>query len=227
MLQAIKIFVLLQVERWQSGRMRRSWKPLRVTPPGVRIPPFPQKTTKMQDSLSWILFFMDFWQCKWFCDCRKSIKITSIACDACALVVFESRKAREHELERVIPLHSFSSSLLERGIAAIKKGDYIQVVHNDSRNSLFACAKNWDWKKLSEIYQKYCVRRFISGQFLDISFSPNVLHCKTRVCLDNTYIVSFFLGCMLVLGRAWELVPPVPPAYIYRRGGRWGQGYVL
>ena len=31
-----------KLERWQSGRMRRSWKPLRVTPPGVRIPLSPQ-----------------------------------------------------------------------------------------------------------------------------------------------------------------------------------------
>ena len=29
------------LERWQSGRLRRSWKPLKVTLPGVRIPPSP------------------------------------------------------------------------------------------------------------------------------------------------------------------------------------------
>ena len=51
MLQAIKIFVLLQVERWQSGRMRRSWKPLRVTPPGVRIPLSPQKSERRWKSV--------------------------------------------------------------------------------------------------------------------------------------------------------------------------------
>ncbi len=30
--------VIFAPERWQSGRMRRSWKPLRWKPPGVRIP---------------------------------------------------------------------------------------------------------------------------------------------------------------------------------------------
>ena len=30
------------LERWQSGRLRRSWKPLNCEVPGVRIPPSPQ-----------------------------------------------------------------------------------------------------------------------------------------------------------------------------------------
>ena len=30
------------LERWQSGRLRRSWKPLSCEAPGVRIPPSPQ-----------------------------------------------------------------------------------------------------------------------------------------------------------------------------------------
>ena len=42
--------LILRPERWQSGRMRRSWKPLTVTGPGVRIPLSPpvsiQKDTK-------------------------------------------------------------------------------------------------------------------------------------------------------------------------------------
>ena len=32
---------MFQQERWQSGRMRRSWKPLTCEGPGVRIPLFP------------------------------------------------------------------------------------------------------------------------------------------------------------------------------------------
>ena len=36
---------LYKLEKWQSGRMRQSWKLLRVTPPGVRIPLSPQKET--------------------------------------------------------------------------------------------------------------------------------------------------------------------------------------
>ena len=32
-----------RMERWQSGRMRRSWKPLTCEGPGVRIPLFPLK----------------------------------------------------------------------------------------------------------------------------------------------------------------------------------------
>ena len=33
--------LLLPPESWQSGRLRQSWKLLRVTPPGVRIPNSP------------------------------------------------------------------------------------------------------------------------------------------------------------------------------------------
>ena len=35
------VFLQPLKERWQSGRMRRSWKPLTFTGPGVRIPPSP------------------------------------------------------------------------------------------------------------------------------------------------------------------------------------------
>ena len=39
----------VQKERWQSGRLRRSWKPLSCEAPGVRIPPSPQDQTKQED----------------------------------------------------------------------------------------------------------------------------------------------------------------------------------
>lgn len=35
------------LERWQSGRLRRSWKPLYCEVPGVRIPVSPQQTLKI------------------------------------------------------------------------------------------------------------------------------------------------------------------------------------
>ena len=37
-----KIVSTFAAERWQSGRLRRSWKPLNWEVPGVRIPLFPQ-----------------------------------------------------------------------------------------------------------------------------------------------------------------------------------------
>ena len=46
-LQNRKKVVPLRLERWQSGRMRRSWKPLICEGPGVRIPLFPLKQTAM------------------------------------------------------------------------------------------------------------------------------------------------------------------------------------
>ena len=45
-------------ERWQSGRLRRSWKPLSWEAPGVRIPLSPQK--KERSSVKELLFF--FWE---------------------------------------------------------------------------------------------------------------------------------------------------------------------
>lgn len=56
-------------ERWQSGRLWRSRKPLRVTPPGVRIPPSPLVTLKISNLTNkypkkypkwafWVLFFI-------------------------------------------------------------------------------------------------------------------------------------------------------------------------
>ena len=38
--------IILHPERWQSGRLRRSWKPLTVTGPGVRIPLSPPPPTE-------------------------------------------------------------------------------------------------------------------------------------------------------------------------------------
>ena len=43
-------------ERWQSGRMRRSWKPLTVTGPGVRIPLSPPDKIKTHE-FSWVFCF--------------------------------------------------------------------------------------------------------------------------------------------------------------------------
>ena len=37
-----KMIYFCPLERWQSGRLRRSWKPLSCEAPGVRIPPSPQ-----------------------------------------------------------------------------------------------------------------------------------------------------------------------------------------
>ena len=37
-----KMLYFCPLERWQSGRLRRSWKPLSCEAPGVRIPPSPQ-----------------------------------------------------------------------------------------------------------------------------------------------------------------------------------------
>ena len=53
-LQNRKKVVPLRLERWQSGRMRRSWKPLICEGPGVRIPLFPpQRAVKKS-----LLFFL-------------------------------------------------------------------------------------------------------------------------------------------------------------------------
>ena len=38
------VYFCTHLERWQSGRLRRSWKPLTVTGPGVRIPLSPPDT---------------------------------------------------------------------------------------------------------------------------------------------------------------------------------------
>ena len=48
------------LESWQSGRMRRSWKPLILTGPGVRIPHSPQNTIKNRVKLTWTRFFIVF-----------------------------------------------------------------------------------------------------------------------------------------------------------------------
>ena len=45
-------------ESWQSGRMRQSWKLLRVTPPGVRIPYSPQKETH-NESCGFFVFWSE------------------------------------------------------------------------------------------------------------------------------------------------------------------------
>ena len=51
----------LSPERWQSGRLRRSWKPLTVKGPGVRIPLSPLSTvrncSKVCKSLIYTLFY--------------------------------------------------------------------------------------------------------------------------------------------------------------------------
>ena len=44
-------------EGWQSGRLRRSWKPLRVTPPGVRIPLLPLRKPDYQ---AFVVYAPDF-----------------------------------------------------------------------------------------------------------------------------------------------------------------------
>lgn len=45
------------LERWQSGRSRRSWKPLNRKVPGVRIPHFPPgRETGCKSSLQPVLF---------------------------------------------------------------------------------------------------------------------------------------------------------------------------
>ena len=63
-----RIFVILIVapifapERWQSGRMRRSWKPLTVTGPGVRIPLSPLSPTNV-NALVGFAFWAFFHRC--------------------------------------------------------------------------------------------------------------------------------------------------------------------
>ena len=42
------VFYQKQKERWQSGRLRRSWKPLSWEAPGVRIPLSPPKNKGVQ-----------------------------------------------------------------------------------------------------------------------------------------------------------------------------------
>ena len=42
---AFREYLMRHLEKWQSGRMRQSWKLLTVTGPGVRIPLSPQKET--------------------------------------------------------------------------------------------------------------------------------------------------------------------------------------
>ena len=46
------------LERWQSGRMRRSWKPLILTGPGVRIPLSPQNTENQHQACLSADFFV-------------------------------------------------------------------------------------------------------------------------------------------------------------------------
>ena len=47
--------LLLCPERWQSGRLRRSWKPLSCEAPGVRIPPSPPKERYwLENDICWI-----------------------------------------------------------------------------------------------------------------------------------------------------------------------------
>lgn len=56
-------------ERWQSGRMRRSWKPLTVKGPGVRIPLSPLKGLSMINTWA---FFMP-WPMPYYTYILKSL----------------------------------------------------------------------------------------------------------------------------------------------------------
>ena len=67
-LQKIYIFA---AERWQSGLLRRSWKPLRVIPPGVRIPISPpnKKGKAASCSFFYLMKLMD----KFYLKCWNEI----------------------------------------------------------------------------------------------------------------------------------------------------------
>ena len=49
------------LERWQSGRLRRSWKPLTVTGPGVRIPLSLQDMMSKHSKTPFKRFKRGFW----------------------------------------------------------------------------------------------------------------------------------------------------------------------
>ena len=59
-------YLIARPEKWQSGRMRQSWKLLTVTGPGVRIPLSPQKETHNEG-------------CEFFCfqKCQKFIFVNN------------------------------------------------------------------------------------------------------------------------------------------------------
>ena len=52
--ESASAYIILAPERWQSGRTRRSWKPLTVKGPGVRIPLSPLEHKK---GIYMMLFF--------------------------------------------------------------------------------------------------------------------------------------------------------------------------
>ena len=68
-----EMFVILQpeMERWQSGRMRRSWKPLTCEGPGVRIPLFPLGVRKGLSISVDSLFFGAYWMSERLSDENK------------------------------------------------------------------------------------------------------------------------------------------------------------
>ena len=62
------------LERWQSGRLRRSWKPLSCEAPGVRIPPSPQDHEAKRYREIRYLLFLYLWR-KFTCRRRCENKV--------------------------------------------------------------------------------------------------------------------------------------------------------